>query len=146
MKLDWEIRTQAVIARLDKIPANVRLELQEELPKIGYELQAYIQQVKLSGGVLNVKSGALRSHIFMNMTEGANYIQVVVSISVGQVPYAGIHEYGGSINHPGGTAYGHYGFVANRNATAGMPRTAAHVIPMPERSYMRSSMVDRKSI
>jgi phage gpG-like protein len=60
--------------------------------------------------------------------------------------YAGIHERGGTINHPGGTAYyvtgGRFGtgavFVSNKDAAKmpGLRRTGAHTIIMPKRPYL----------
>jgi phage gpG-like protein len=64
--------------------------------------------------------------------------------------YAGIHNRGGTINHPGGTAYfpkaGKAVFV--KNATAKrynklykkeMPRTKPHPIPIPQRKFIGAS-------
>lgn len=70
--------------------------------------------------------------------------------SRGDVPYARIHEYGGTINHPGGTAYilakdqsGAFGgkrmiFISNvKAADRDYPRTRPHLITMPARPYIR---------
>jgi phage gpG-like protein len=72
-----------------------------------------------------------------------------ISQTVGtNVKYAGIHEFGGEIQHPGGTAYfpdktGQLRWVSNAAARPEMPRTRAHKIPMPERSFLRSGLRDR---
>lgn len=62
--------------------------------------------------------------------------------------YSAIHEFGGSINHPGGTAFfkgkeGDLIFVSNATAERyaakhgrQMPRTKPHIIPMPARPFM----------
>jgi hypothetical protein len=67
------------------------------------------------------------------------------------VKYAAIHEFGGVIKHPGGTAYiviAGQGAVWISNAKAetmaNVKRTAAHDIPMPERSFLRSTLADMK--
>lgn len=58
-------------------------------------------------------------------------------------PYAAIHEFGGTINHPGGTPYfmrdGKPVFVSKsgHGAFHGLPVTKPHTIEMPERPYMR---------
>jgi phage gpG-like protein len=58
-------------------------------------------------------------------------------------PYAKIHEFGGTINHPGGTAYfmrdGKPVFVGKKASAAFMhlPTTDPHDIPIPARPYMR---------
>lgn len=147
-----EVRgTEQLIARFTQAPDKVRKELAIEMQAIAYELQAYIQTSKLSGQVLNVRTGALRAHIFSRVDSYSTNITATVYISIGQVPYAGIHEYGGLISHPGGTAYivtsAGARFVPNSSALAGsLPRTRPHPIALAERSYMRSGLADRSSI
>lgn len=149
MEVTFEIRGDAkVVAYLQSIPQKVQAELLRAITALTYELQSYIQTTKLSGGLLNVRSGALRSSIFTEVTQGSNYIQGRVMVPKGQVPYAGIQEYGGTIAHPGGTPYrvidGRAVFVPLSAAAASLPRTAAHSIVIPERSYMRSSLAERR--
>lgn len=55
--------------------------------------------------------------------------------------YAAIHQFGGTIKHPGGTAYHapkgkRAKFIDNVKAAAFHPRTAAHDIVMPARPYL----------
>lgn len=57
------------------------------------------------------------------------------------VPYARIHELGGTINHPGGTPYfindeGKAVFVSKANADPDLPRTKPHPIKIPARPYI----------
>lgn len=59
-------------------------------------------------------------------------------------PYAAIQEFGGTINHPGGTPYfpgsdGKARFVSNSGYGAfhTLPKTKPHKITLPERPYMR---------
>lgn len=138
--------------------ARIGTEVGKETQYQALLLRQYIVTVLLNGAVLHARSGALASHVydeFGGSNESGYYGRVY--ISTGQVPYAAIHEYGGEIKHPGGTAYfisstmaGEYiaggpTFVANRNPLAAyLPRTHAHTIPMPERSYMRRGLADRK--
>lgn len=74
------------------------------------------------------------------------------SVTVGTtLPYARIHNEGGTINHPGGTAFfmkdGKAAFISNRKAnalaTAGhkLPRTKAHQIRIPKRKFLGQSVV-----
>lgn len=65
---------------------------------------------------------------------------------VQDVVYALIHELGGTIKHPGGTAFffdeneGWAVFVRNSDPKAGdLPRTKAHDITIPARPYLRPS-------
>ena len=60
------------------------------------------------------------------------------------VPYARIHEFGGTINHPGGTPYfigadGKAKFV-NKAAGADLPKTKPHPIEIPARPYITPAM------
>lgn len=61
-------------------------------------------------------------------------------INLKQVPYARIHEYGGTINHPGGTPYkmvdGRIVFVNKRDGKD-LPKTKAHTIEIKARPYLR---------
>jgi len=56
------------------------------------------------------------------------------------VPYAEIHNSGGTINHPGGTAYIMKGnkaiFISNKKADKNDKRTKAHSITMPQRQFI----------
>lgn len=58
-------------------------------------------------------------------------------------PYGAIQELGGTISHPGGTAFfvgsdGLAVFVSNERAAGkNYPRTKPHTITLPERPYMR---------
>lgn len=60
------------------------------------------------------------------------------------VPYARIHEFGGTINHPGGTPYfigkdGRAKFVKKANG-AGLPKTKPHPIEIPARPYITPAL------
>ena len=61
------------------------------------------------------------------------------------IPYARIHELGGTINHPGGTPYriidGRAVFVSKAQG-AGLPKTRAHEIEMPARPYITPAMTE----
>jgi len=134
------------IARLRATPAAVMDALRKATATSAFALEARVKR-KLSGDVLKVRSGNLRSSVNTQITEGTNSIRASVGTGV---KYAAIHEYGGTIKHPGGTAYfvgvGNLAvFVANRNPLSNkLPRTKPHDIPMPERSFLRSSLREEK--
>jgi phage gpG-like protein len=103
------------------------------------------------GRAILVKKGHLRDSIYV-----VKYDRNGVTIGSNS-PYAKIHNEGGTINHPGGTAYFVKGkkaiFVSNKTATrfAGMHkklmlRTKAHKIPMPQRKFMGESATLNKKI
>ena len=68
-----------------------------------------------------------------------------------RAPYAAIQEYGGTINHPGGTPYfigkdGKARFVSKSGFGAyhNLPVTKPHTITLPERPYMRPALAEKK--
>lgn len=105
---------------------------------------------KLSGEVLNVRTGQLRANVQSDVSQQDEGVVGRVFVTR-NVKYAAIHEFGGVIKHPGGTAYwidpktGMAEFISNKSRLANLlPRTKPHPIPMPERSYMRSSLTEYK--
>lgn len=63
---------------------------------------------------------------------------------------AAVHEFGGDIKHPGGTRYtkifGANRFVRNYSSSAmeASGTTSAHIIKIPERSFMRSTFSENE--
>lgn len=96
---------------------------------------------------LLVKSGRLRRSIRIIRT-------LPSSVTVGSdVPYAEIHNNGGTIRHPGGTAYlvigGRAVFITNKKAATmkGAKRTKAHEIPIPRRRFIgKSELLDKRIV
>jgi phage gpG-like protein len=96
-----------------------------------------------SSRALLVKTGALRRSIRIVRISEA---QVTVG---SDIPYARIHNEGGDIQHPGGTAYivkkGKAIWVSNAKASSRMKRTKPHKITIPERRFIgRSALLDRR--
>lgn len=139
----------ALIARIDNIPAAVRRALVKKVTALAIEMDEKVVG-KVSGQVLHRVTGALARSI--NWLVDDNDQEVIGKVrSSGDVKYAAIHEFGGVIHHPGGTAYiiqdGQAVWVSNAKADAlghDLPRTKAHDINMPERSYLRSTLADMK--
>ena len=141
------------IAKIDAMPPKVQAAVAREARSLRGDLESLVKQ-KLSGGVLNVVSGKLRRSIFGKEVENSSTRIVEAVYSDGSVKYAAIHEFGGTIKHPGGTAYivtkdMAMGAIFIKNSTAANfktppPRTKPHDIVMPERSFMRSSLAEMK--
>lgn len=138
--------TERVVSGFNLRVERVRVAAKSTLDAWAMELAGYIKANKLSGSPLHRRSGRLSAsvHPFDQSTPDA---VTAGAASGGNVPYARIQEYGGTIHHPGGTAYfisallGRAFFVSNASAiAASLPRTKPHDIPIPERSYMRSSL------
>lgn len=133
---------------------SIYSRVRKEVARQTYALESTVKQ-KLSGEVLNVKTGRLRRSVFATVNDTGESVTGVVS-SAGDVRYGKIHEYGGVIHHPGGTPYwydnsiGAVHFVSNATAarvsSGEFPRTRPHDIHIPERSFMRSSLRQRAAL
>jgi phage gpG-like protein len=128
-------------ASLAGMPDRVRQALSNKANVLAVALEAKIQQ-KLSGGVLNTRSGALARSIIATVDESSADVSVRIGTS-GDVKYAAIHEFGGTIPP--------HEIVPNKAkalafAAGGKQVFAARVnlpaVAMPERSYLRSSLAE----
>ena len=128
-----------LIAKLQAMPARVHDALLKKVTVLALQLEAKVKQ-KLSGDVLNVKTGALRRSIFETVDESASSVVGKVA-SAGDVKYAAIHEFGGTIP-------AHEIVPSKAKALAfvigGKQVFAARVqipdVQMPERSFLRSAL------
>jgi phage gpG-like protein len=89
-----------------------------------------------------VRSGTLRRSITARVTETGGTIRGTVGTNLA---YARIHEFGGPINHPGSVARegGMLRFEIGGRVLF-RKRTLPHVIRIPERSFLRSALRDRR--
>jgi phage gpG-like protein len=130
-------------AALAGMPERLRGALSTRATELAAELQAKIAQ-KLTGGVLNTKSGALARSIGVTIDDTS--ADVSVRIATADVKYAAIHEFGGTI-----PALQIVPDKARALAfvTGGKQAFAARVqiptVTMPERSYMRSALEEWQS-
>lgn len=114
---------KALAERFSKMGVKGRTKLIKEVTMISYELVSYIKVNKLQGQVLHHRSGKLSGHVTTKLDVTDHKIESRVGVFAG-VPYARIHEYGGTIN---------------RTKADGTP----YHIKMPERSYLRSSLKEK---
>jgi phage gpG-like protein len=128
-------------ASLAGMPDRVRQALSSKANMLAVALEAKIQQ-KLSGGVLNSRSGALASSIIAAVDESSADVTVRIGTS-GDVKYAAIQEFGGTIPP--------HEIVPDKAkalafAVGGKEVFAARVnlpaMTIPERSYLRSSLAE----
>lgn len=129
----------SAIARLDAMKQRLRAGVRAAVADGAARLTAMVQ-AKLSGEVLNVRSGTLRGSIGVETVEDG---QGITARLFSDTAYARIQEYGGRIVVPAlvpvnakalAFAYG------GRMVFAA--RTAAHAVDIPERSYMRASLAE----
>jgi phage gpG-like protein len=133
-----------LIARFDAMPSKIRSALLRKVTALALMLEAKVKDEKLSGQVLNVRSGALRRSIFNEVTDTATEVTGKVASS-GDIKYASVHEYGGTINIPEITAKGKALAFMMGGKQVFFKKVAAHTVTMPERSFMRSSLKDMES-
>ncbi|MGA2045018.1 MAG: hypothetical protein ABSG83_16795 [Roseiarcus sp.] len=133
---------EALDARLDAWPAALRAVLAQKVALLAAALADKVRTEKLSGQVLNPRSGALVGSIIAEA--GAEGEAMVGRIGVaGDVKYAAIQEYGGK------TA-AHEILPAKAAALAFVAGGALHFArrvehpgsTIPERSYLRSSLAE----
>jgi phage gpG-like protein len=134
---------QALIARLSAMPSRVHEALLRKVTALDLLLEAKVKD-KLSGDVLQVRTGALRRSIFGCVQDAPTWVVGRVQSS-GDVKYAGIHEFGG-------TTPAHDIVATKAKALAFMMggkqvffKSVHHPgSKIPERSYMRSSLADMR--
>lgn len=124
------------------LPYQVRTAVRR---KMEAELSSLVEAVraKLSGEVLESKSGRLRRSIVARLSTQQGRDTLVVG-SEG-VPYARIHEYGGTVQIPEirPRRADALRFVGSAKDVVYAARTRAHEVVVPERSYLRSTVADR---
>ena len=144
MQVNYEVDDSKLVARFASTTARVQAALAKKLAVLAIKLENHIKADKLSGQVLNVRTGALRRSIFTTIETGPQRIVATVASS-SDVKYGRIHEYGGTINIPEITpvkAHALHFFVGGKDVFA--MRARAHPVKMPERSFMRSALADMK--
>ncbi len=119
---------QKAIGLLPEIRADILRRVPVELQMfVGLEMNRTKvgDKSKNTTNILNVRKG----NLFRSFTKG-NPLNILKDTGNGiefgsKVPYAAIHEYGGTIDHPG----------TDNGFGRGIP-IPAHGIPMPKRSYL----------
>jgi len=126
---------------LAQLPERLGQALSEKANILAAALQAKVQQ-KLSGGVLNARSGALLQAVTTTIDDTGADITVRIAVA-DDVKYAAIQEFGGVIpphqivpDKARALAF----LVGGKEAFA--VRVSLPAITMPERSYLRSSLAE----
>lgn len=129
----------SVVAKLDAMPGRVRDELYVGITRLAVRLGRNVQKDKLSGQVLNVRSGRLRRTIGHVVEVNTNIVAGIVSTPV---VYAPPHEYGfeGTVNVKAHLREIKQAF--GRPITTRAVQVSAHTrdVKLPERSFLRSAL------
>lgn len=132
-------------ARLFAMPDRVRAALYRRVSALAVQLADRVRR-KLSGEVLQVRTGRLRASIFEDVRQGKSSVEARVASS-GDVKYAGIHEYGGTIPAhvvvPSKARALHW--LAPSGASVFATRASIPAVTMPERSFLRSSLAEMRA-
>jgi phage gpG-like protein len=141
MNITVETDAARAIAKLAALPGAVRSGVRETMQAELLELLATVQ-AKLSGGVLNSRTGNLRASIQAELGEDDTSIVARV-FSDGSVPYARIQEYGGRIEVPEMSPVNAKALAfAWHGRMVFAKHTAAHTVTIPERPYLHSSLAE----
>lgn len=161
------IRLSANRVNLSNLQRNAQTAIRRLPPLLGAEAVRHTKENFRTGGFVDTTSqpwpkrkndpdpgrgtliGKGSGHLFRDVRIlGRSNNSVTVGTTL---PYAKIHNDGGVIAHPGGTAFfmkkGKIAYVSNRVAanlaTAGrkLPRTKAHSIRIPQRKFLGQSKV-----
>lgn len=133
-----------LVARFGAMPGRIREALVRKTYALAFALERKVKQ-KLSGPVLNVRTGALRRSIQNKVeTKPAGVIGKVYS--AGDVKYAGIHEFGGKTRA--------HVIMAKKAAALAFMGSGGKMVfrrmvnhpgsVMPERSFMRTSLAEMR--
>ncbi len=132
----------ALQARFAGLPAEMIASLSTKAALLAQALADKVRDDKLSGGVLNAASGALRASIVAEagVDEAGVFARVA---SAGDVKYAAIQEYGGKIAAHEIVAVKTRTLVFAACGALVFARRVAHPgSTLPERSYLRSSLAE----
>jgi len=123
--------------KAERIVEAIRAEMQAEV----VNLLSYIKDSKLSGQVLNQRSGNLKNSAFTEVENQGSQIEGTVGFGR-TVPYAAIHNYGGKINVP--EVDGKLMVFERAGMTVFTMRHRAFTVTMPERNYLESSLAEQE--
>ena len=131
---------ETALARFDRLASRARREIATTASRLVEAIVGKIRLEKLSGEVLNARSGALRDSITGDVEAQGETILASIG-SIGDIKYAAIQEYGG-------TTSAHEILPSKSNVLAfisgGQGRFAKRIehpgSVIPERSYLRSSL------
>jgi len=134
-----------VAAALAKAPDMVLDALRVKIDAQTVDLQAYVITQKLHGQVLHQRSSALAKSIQREEAAVSGDVVQGKVFSSGDVKYAGIHEYGGTIpaHDVVATKAQALAFVIDGKQ---MFAKSVHIpdVHMPERSFLRSSLAENR--
>lgn len=132
------VGAEDVDVRLRMLPDTIRARLRTVVSEESIKLRDNVKDVIVD--LFHGSRGPLYQSIGAEMEESADTISGTV-FSRGVV-YARIQEFGGIIKHPGSSKF--QAFMGREGKMVFTHFTRPHPIPIPERSYMRSTLALRR--
>lgn len=126
----------AVIGRIRGADRRVWAAIRRCMLRISIVLQQHVVERKLRGQVLQHRTGKLARSVNQRVVDSGNEIAAIVTGGGSTATYGYVHEFGGTFDIPE-----HMSF--SRTGKAFMVR--AHQATYPEKSFMRSSLVDLRA-
>jgi phage gpG-like protein len=132
-----------VLAGLTRFGDQAKASVTKTIRRLAIEVQGYVKTDKLSGQVLKNRTGTLRRSINQQVTTSDEGVFASVGTNL---RYARIHEFGGQIHVPELVAGP--GKAIKLQLKDGSiifrKRVLAHTLEMPERSFLRSALSDKR--
>ena len=127
----------ALVQRLDLMPQRLRENLAAAVGSLSEQLRGIVDR-KLSGEVLQRRSGALAASVDVRISQNATTLGAALATDI---RYAAIHEYGGTIAarelRPQGARALAFPWRGKQRFFA---RVEIPQVKMPERSFMRAAL------
>jgi hypothetical protein len=132
---------EQALERLRALPEAVNSRLLGAITRLGIELQANVQQDKLSGQVLRSRTGSLRSSIDFRVDQSGNTFTASVFTDS---RYAGAQEYGfvGTVSVRASLRRVREAFGRPISEKTISVRAYDRHMNLPERSFLRSALAD----
>ncbi len=138
----------SLTVRLREMPAAIRANVSATIKKESLRLESVVKEEKLSGGVLNNRTGRLYNAIHSDTTETPSAITGAVYASMAEAGYARFWEYGFSgieqvrehLRHMT-VAFGH----ALDTPKDVLVRAHSRHVDQPARSYLRSTLEENRA-
>jgi len=133
-----ETRLETIASEVWDTISDIIIESVHQNFEVGGRPDAWPPSKKLSGQTL-VQSGALRDSV-QKSAQGPDFVEIEAGAGL---PYAKIHQFGGTINHPGSDKLQVFEVEGKKVFTRG---TKPHQITIPVRRYFRIQDEDVEKI
>lgn len=131
-----------VIRMMVAVREGVRARMLDVMQVVGFDMEAYVKEQKLSGQVLNRRTGRLRNSINSKVEDRTT---AVASRTGTGVWYGKVHEYGfqGTVDVPAHERMQTMAFGRPMTPRKVLVRAHPMRVNLPEKSFLRSSLRER---